>query len=190
MKILLIVVILIVSNFYLIAQKSTDKVGIGFNYMTLDLPDDVAFSPQITYDKQIGKRLFLASKIGYLSLFRNDRFSQTIPETRKRLMFDIRPSFAILKYKKNHLKLGAGPSFWYQNDRVVGAIRFPLNNQTQVLDYRMKNVKEFNMGLSIFSEIDIRISNKMSFATNFGITNFKSSGLSSIMGITVLYEIR
>jgi hypothetical protein len=73
---------------------------------------------------------------------------------------------------------------------VVGAIRFPLNNHTQVLDYRMKNVKEFNMGLSIFSEIDIRISNKMSFAANFGITNFKSSGLSSIMGITVLYEIR
>lgn len=82
------------------------------------------------------KRLFLNSKIGYVNFEDKDSFSQSMPEFRKRLIVDIRPSIAVLKFKSNYLKIGAGPSFWYRDDDIVKQVRFLLDSPQQIIEYK------------------------------------------------------
>jgi hypothetical protein len=158
--------------------------------MSLDLPDDLVFSPNINYEKKFKNRLFIGSKIGYVNYAGKDGFSNTIPEKRVRIMLDIKPSFALLKYKNSYLKFGAGPSLWYRNDDIVNQIKFNLANQLEIIDYKKKTTKELNLGLNVFTELDIEVAKKFSIVGSIGLVSFKTAGANSMLGVTAFYKFQ
>jgi hypothetical protein len=190
MKKIFLIIYFLLFVFCLKAQISQNRIGLGIDYLSLDLPDDMVFSPNINYQRQFNKRLFISTKMGYVNYSGKDSFSQSIPENRKRIMLDIRPSFAVLKYKSNYFKIGAGPSFWYRDDDLVKQIRFSLDSPNQIIEYKKTRTKEVNVGLSLYSEIDIAIIKKISIVGSFGFSTFKKAGSNSILGITTLYNFK
>jgi hypothetical protein len=173
------------------AQKNTNKIGIGINYMSLDMPDDVVWMPRLNYEYQFGKRLFVSTQIGGVNYKGRDDNFNVIAEHRRRFTSDLTAKFVILKYKNNYLKIGIGPSLWHRNDDVVSRVKIKADAPDfipEIVSYDMINNKGWNLGYNINTELDINISTKISIIGSFGVANLGKSGFSSILGSNVYYK--
>lgn len=185
-RLILSLVLFLLSSLCLHAQAGRDKVGFGLDYLALDLPDDLVFSPHIDYERKLAGRFFLSGKLGLVDFKGTDSFTQTIPESRKRIMLDIEGKIALLRFRENYLKLGVGPSVWYRNDEIVNRISFPLEDQTNVISYEKRHTTEVNLGAKVNGELDINVMKNMTLRGNFSFSHFKNAGTSSVLGLTAL----
>ncbi len=186
----LITIIISLTLTFCNAQFS-NRLGIGLNYVALDAPDDLVFSPQLKYEHIIKKRIFVNTQIGYINYHGTEAFFDKLPQTRNRINFDTGVKFAIIKYKNNYLKLGGGVSIWRRNDKIIDQIKVKAEAPDfvlQILSYNTKTVKDWNLGYNIVSEIDISVSKKVSISGSFGVANFKNAGLNSFLGLTGFYK--
>ena len=78
----------------------------------------------------------------------------------------------------------------YTFNDLVNEIRFSLDSPNQIIEYKKTRTKEVNVGLSLYSEIDIAIIKKISIVGSFGFSTFKKVGSNSILGITTLYNFK
>lgn len=171
------------------SQKYPSNIGIGLDYMSLDLPDNLVISPNIHFQKQFSKRLFAGTKLGVVNYSGFDNFSKSIPERRIRINIDLKPSIALLSFNRFNIKLGAGPSIWYRKDIIVNEWRFLLEPPNQILEFKKRRTEEINLGINVFSELNIKVYKKFSITGSFGVVNFKKAGTSSILGVNAVYSL-
>ena len=187
--------------FWIYAQKHTERIGGGIEYM---VGDHWFISPHLTYEYQVGKRTFFTSNLGFIH--KRPKYNVAdgyVFATLQRIMLDFDAKFAILKFKNNYLKIGVGPSLWFKNETFPSIREDRLVNNPFVdpmyfkKDYENKNKKGVNVGYNISSELDIRVSKKLSLITKLEIIEIKNVGLDSFnsypsiaLGISGLYKIK
>lgn len=185
-KAIFLIIVAFLSN-QSFAQK-TNKIGLGIQYTSLDLPDDRIFIPNINYQKMINRRFFVSLVVGYAQINGFDKFFKTIPEKRSRFTTDIIAQVAVLRFKENYLKIGGGTSIWYRNDNIVDTFKFDLSDQTRILDYKYKSNTGWNVGYNLMSELEISCSKQVSLSSNFGVANLGNAGISTILGVKSYYK--
>lgn len=169
------------------------KLGLGVNYVTLDLPDDITYFPKINYRYQFHKRLFAAVELGYLHYKGRDNTFNLLPETRQRATLDLSGKVAIVKHKKNYLNVEVGTSIWYRNDKLINQIKFtaePPNYTPKITSYTENRLQDINIGYHLGSELDISLGMKFSIIGHIRVVQFKRAGTSSLVGVALLYKLK
>ena len=170
-----------------------NRIGVGLDYVALDLPDDLVFIPHLKYERILGSRVFLSSKVGYVNFKGVDGFFNKIPQTRNRITFDNGLKFAVIKYKNSYLKLGSGVSIWRRNDVIVNNVKITAvapDFVTEITKYDTKIVRDWNFGYNFSAELDVSLNKRVSLVGNFSVANFKYAGLSSILGLSAFYKFK
>lgn len=189
-KLLFLIGIYSVISSKLVAQNHQNRIGFGIDYIALDLPDDLTFSPHLDYERKCTDIFFLSGKFGFIHYNDKDTFTQTIPEYRNRIMFDIEGKVALLKLRGNYLKFGAGPCVWYRNDDLVRRVSFMLDNQATIINYEKETIKEVNSGIKLGAELDIHVLKNISLVGKIGFAHFKNAGTNSIAGLSALVSLK
>jgi hypothetical protein len=169
------------------------KLGVGLNYITLDLPDDITFFPKINYQHQFHRRLFGTIELGYLHYNGRENTFNILPEVRQRITLDLSGKIAIAKYKNNYLKIEGGSSIWYRNDKLINQIKFiaePPDYVPQITSYKENNLSDWNVGYHLGGELDISLGMRFSMVGHVRIIQFKRVGTSSLLGIAVYYKLK
>jgi len=161
-------------------------VGLGVSYLPLDLPDDITFLPKLSYPHQFKQRVFGSADIGNLHYKGMDNTFQQVPELRKRFTVDLAAKFSLLKFKNNHLRIAAGPSFWHVNDLVAKKISFKGN---EVTAYERENRRYWDFGANLGLELDINLSKKFSVIGNIQMVYLEKTVLTPLLGLYAFYRI-
>ena len=170
-----------------------NRLGIGVNYVTLDLPDDIVIFPKVNYQHQFNKRLFGAIELGYLNYNGKENIFNIIPETRKRITIDVSGKFTLLKYKNNYLKIEAGPSIWYRDDKLINQIKFlskPPDYVTKIVSYKDNHINDWNLGYHFGMELEVSMGRRFSTIGYARSIHLNSAGTSSLLGIAILYKFK
>jgi hypothetical protein len=193
------ILFLILMPFIVFAQKHTQRIGGGLEYM---VGDNWFLSPHITHEYQVGKRVFLTSNLGLIHKNIFNEFNG-VKTTIQRLMLDFDVKFAIIKYRNNYLKVGAGPSLWLKNE-----VRPQVKKEFIIDDPRLDPIypkstyenryhKGINIGYNATAELDISVSKKLSLLINMDWIYIKKVGLDALnkypsvaLGVGGLYKLR
>lgn len=192
-KIITVFVSLVFLNLSTHAQKVNHSLGIGVRYMSLDMPDDMVFSPNVYYNLNVSKRLSFSSQIGGVVFKGKEHLFGILPTDRKRVMLDLDAKFAIVKFKNNYLRIGGGPSIWHSNDETVFKMSWKSESPDFVpiiTSYEYQTRKYWELGFNAISELEIGITNKFSLMGSFGFASFNKQGTSSILGLNCLYKLK
>lgn len=173
------------------AQGAPEKIGLGLNYMSLDLPDDMVFRPTFVFEKELKSRFFVATQFGGV-YYKGGDPNFNIPEVRRRFTTDVTVKFAVVKYKNNYLKIGGGPSLWYRNDDLVSIVKLRGEAPDFILKpvgVEMQTKKDWSLGYNLTGELEISVVRNVSLAANISIANLGEAGFSSIVGLNCYYRL-
>jgi hypothetical protein len=173
------------------AQNASKKIGLGLNYVSLDLPDDLVYRPVFVFEKEFRNRFFVAAQFGGIYHEGEDNTFQ-IAELRRRFTTDITVKVAILRYKNNYLKIGGGPSLWYRNDNLVNSVRFeasPPDFIPKPIGFDMMTKKDWNLGYNLTGELEVLIIKRVSLAAHFSVADLGKAGFSSVLGLNCYYKL-
>jgi hypothetical protein len=187
---------LILIPFLVYSQKNTQRIGGGLE----SLPHDPwLYSPHLTYEYQVGNFIFLSSNLGLI----NKNIPKVLTAKIQRIMLDFDVKFVVFKYKNINLKMGTGPSFWYENV-VLPQLKKefttgpwgPIINYPKTA-YENRYFYGLNVGFNVCSEFEIQLSKNLTLNSTFDIIAIKKTGLdasdnqpSFAFGLGGLYKIK
>ncbi|MFC5409057.1 hypothetical protein ACFPMF_07060 [Larkinella bovis] len=168
-----------------LAQKIDYKnaIRVGVDYLSLDAPDSGGNRYLVRYARHLGNdRIVLEASLGYLKVSNSQLLpSQFVFEgrPRKRITTDVMASFDFVRNPQHALRLGIGPSVWYREDDVVRSARY--EGTTVTIENR--KIDEVNIGGNVAVEYEIVVFDRINLGVRAGLTNFKTAGISSMVGL-------
>ena len=187
-KCLSVILLLLTASSVLVAQnQSSDRIGLSVTFMPLDAPDDLVFLPKLSYQHQFQKRLFVSADMGYLAFKDWDNSFRQLPESRKRFTLDLAAKFSVLTFGESHLRIGAGPSLWRIDDKVMKELFY---ENGQVTSYKLLERHYWDFGANAGLELDIHLSKRLSMMGNFQLVKLSKWDLAPQLGVYAFYRIR
>lgn len=182
---------IILFNFNLYSQEHNKySLGVGIDYIALDLPDDLVFSPNINGGLGLHPKWFVTSALGIIHHIHNDHHFPSVPNSRKRITIDLSLKYMPFRIGLFFLNLGAGLSPWHINDHTTQQLRIhtdTISNQIIVDKYYLLHTKTWKVGYNIFSELGVRILKDINLLSQFKVINHGKYGFHSVLGIKLVF---
>lgn len=118
------------------------------------------------YTKQLAQSRWLAEAgVSYMSVYEDERVDpfnyHFLGDRSQRISADLAILFNVLKSNRHTVRIGAGPSFWYQRNGYVRNLATYMTVGGQQIDYitfDRVNQNQFDVGLNLRSEYDYAVS--------------------------------
>ena len=171
------------------------SVGIGFERVGLDGPDDIGNRYLLAYSRHLLKdRVVLGANLGYMSVL-NERFvdgdTYVYGKRRKRVTFDLTASFDFIRHSRHAFRVGAGPSLWYRRDEPLGGVFYTVDANTTVMLKRVEwqpQVKEYNYGFNVLVEYEYAFTERLLASAKLKFASLERAGQSTIYGFGLGYR--
>ncbi len=165
------------------------QIKANVSYMSLDLPDDMAFHYQVSYQREMYKRLVYNVQLGYCYLNGVSASFNSIQQQRQRISLDAGLLLNVIKLKKISFRVGGGVSIWHRKDNIANNIKFNTypNKPEEVISFNIENRNKLDIGYHLLSEIEIPLQNRFILNARFGFADLRQGGISSSIGLGVGY---
>jgi hypothetical protein len=173
------------------------SVGVGFERVGLDGPDDIGNRYVLGYARHLLKdRVSIGATMGYMSVL-NERFIDgdvyVYGKRRKRVTADLTASFDFVRNPRHAFRIGAGPSLWYRRDEPLGGVNYTISSGGKVTLTRVEwqpLVKEYNYGFNVLVEYEYALTERLLASVKLKFASLERAGPSSIYGVGLGYRLR
>jgi hypothetical protein len=171
-----------------------NSIRVGADIMSMNGSDDLR--GLVRYARHLSNdRIVLEGSVGYnrdqnwlsAAPYGHDFYYGARP--RGRFMFDATASLDLIRNPHHALRVGGGPSVWFQKNEIATGVA-PIYNYDQLIGWRLvtRRTKEFSFGYNLAAEYEYLIGSRLSLSFRASLASINKVGTNSAAGVNIGYH--